>query len=126
MHGNFSIFRSPTKFITYSYFHVDVIDFVGTTTIIISMKVVLIETHSKLIKKGYFTLDFFFVKGKFNYDKGDSDLTIAFTISGVCGEINGKFEFLVTIGTSPENIQIVSTYITLSNFIILYYYIFNK
>jgi hypothetical protein len=68
----------------------------------------------------------FLVKGKSNYDKGDSDLTIAFTIIDVCGEINEKFEFLVTDGTSPEDIQIVSTYITLSSFITLYYYIFNK
>jgi hypothetical protein len=62
MHGNSFIFRSLTKFITYFYFHVDVIDFVGTTTIIINIKVVLIETHSKLIKKGYFTISFFLSK----------------------------------------------------------------
>jgi hypothetical protein len=60
VHGNSSLSKSPTKSITYSYLHVDVIDFVGTTTITINIKGVLMETHSKLIKKGYFTISEFF------------------------------------------------------------------
>jgi hypothetical protein len=53
-------------------------------------------------------------------------MTITFVIIGVHGEIDGKFEFLVTNGTSLEDIQIVSIYIALSNFITLYYFVFNK
>jgi hypothetical protein len=40
----------------------------------------------------------FLVKGKSNYDKGDLDLTIAFTIIGVCGEINENFDFWLLMG----------------------------
>ncbi len=47
--------------------------------------------------------------------------TIAFVGINVHGEINGKFELLVANGTSLEDIQIVSIYITLSSFIILHY-----
>jgi hypothetical protein len=53
-------------------------------------------------------------------------MTIAFVVIGVCGEINGKFELLVVDGTSPKDIQIVNIYITLSSFITLYYFVFNK
>jgi hypothetical protein len=30
--------------------------------------------------------------------------TITFVVIGMCGEINGKFEFLVVDGTSPKDI----------------------
>jgi len=54
VYGNYSLFGSPTKFIAYSSLHANVIDFVGTTIIIINIKSALIKTHSKLIKKGNF------------------------------------------------------------------------
>jgi len=53
-------------------------------------------------------------------------MIIAFVVIGVHGEIDGKFELLVVDGTSPEDIQIVGIYITLSSFIILHYFVFNK
>jgi hypothetical protein len=53
-------------------------------------------------------------------------MTITFVVIRVCGEINGKFELLVVDGTSPKDIQIVSIYITLSIFITLYLFFFNK
>ncbi len=58
----------------FSYLHVDVIDIVGTTTIIVNIKGGLIKTHSKFIKKSFFLrLKFFFVETKTNYEKRDSD-----------------------------------------------------
>ncbi len=54
VYGNSSLFGSPTKFIAYSSLHANVIDFVGTTIIIINTKSALIKTHVKLIKKGNF------------------------------------------------------------------------
>jgi hypothetical protein len=36
---------------------------------------------------------------------------ITFVVSGVLGEINGKFELLVVDGTSAKDIQIVNIYI---------------
>jgi hypothetical protein len=82
VYGNFSLSRSPTKSIAYSSLHANVIDFVGTTIIIINIKSVLIKTHSKLIKKGNFLrLEIFFIKAKFDYDKGDSNWTIELFIA---------------------------------------------
>jgi hypothetical protein len=48
-------------------------------------------------------------------------MAIAFVIIGVCGEIDGKFELLVTNGTSLKDIQIVNIYITLSSFITFFF-----
>ncbi len=170
VYGNSSLSRSSTKLITYFYLHANVIDYVGTTTITINIKGTLLKTHFELIKKGNFLrLQIFFVKNKFDYDKGDSNWTIelsiaikgtivlpfdlpikllidpkdiinnfgwlhvitfcnniTFVISGVLGEINGKFELLVVNGTSTKDIQIVNIYTTLSSIITLYYYVFNK
>jgi hypothetical protein len=50
---------------------------VGTTTITISIKGILIKTHSELIKKGNFLrLEIFSIKAKSNFDKGDSNWII--------------------------------------------------
>ncbi len=43
-----------SKFVTFSYIHVDAIDIVGITTIIVSIKGSLIKTHFKFIKKVVF------------------------------------------------------------------------
>ncbi len=75
-YGNSSLFGSLAKFVAYSYLHANVIDFMGTTTINVSIKGALIKTHSKLIEKGNFLLENFSVKAKSNYDKGDSNWTI--------------------------------------------------
>jgi len=73
-YGNSSLFKSLGKFVAYSYLHANVIDFVGTTTIIINIKGTFIKTHSKLIKKGNFLwLECSFFKAKSNYDKGNLD-----------------------------------------------------
>jgi hypothetical protein len=171
VYGKSSFFGSLAKSIVYSYLHANVIDSVGTTTIIVNIKGALIKTHSKLIKKGNFLrLENFSIKAKFDYDKRDLDwaielftttkmtiilpfdplvilifhpkdkissfgqcmlqpfatVTITFVVIGVHGEIDGKFELLVADGTSLKDIQIVSIYITLSSFITLHYYVFNK
>jgi hypothetical protein len=47
------------KFVVFSYIHVDVIDIVGITTIIVSIKGSLIKTHFKFIKKIVFTIEKF-------------------------------------------------------------------
>ncbi len=166
-----SFFWIVPKCITYSYLHAYVIDFVGTIASIISIKGILIKTHSKLIKKAtFYSWNFFLskanltmtkeiwirplsslhpLKGKLSFLSTrlsnyffiprtlSTILAIAccnllqqqplHLLSLVCnGEINGNFELLVVDGTSLENIQIVSMYIILSNFIILYHFIFNK
>ncbi len=74
VYGNSFFSRSLAKSIVYSYLHANVIDSVGNTTIIISIKGALIETHFKFIKKGNFLrLENFSIKAKSNYDKGDSN-----------------------------------------------------
>jgi hypothetical protein len=67
--------------VAFSYFHVDIINIVGTTTITISIKGGLIKTHVEFIKKGFFYGYFFFVKAKTNYDKGGFDWTIELSTS---------------------------------------------
>jgi hypothetical protein len=58
-----SFFWSLQKCITYSSIHAYVIDFVGTITSIISIKGILIKTHSKLIKKAtFYSWNFFLSK----------------------------------------------------------------
>jgi hypothetical protein len=47
----------------FSYLHANVIDIVGTTIIIISIKGGFIKTHVEFIKKG-----FFFMVGKLLYE----------------------------------------------------------
>jgi hypothetical protein len=75
-------FGSPAKFVVYSYLHADVIDYVGTTTITINIKGVLIKTHFELIKKiNFLWLEDFSVKCKSNYDKGILDWTIELSIA---------------------------------------------
>jgi hypothetical protein len=50
-YGNSSISStSPFKFMVFSYLHEDVIDIVGTTIIIVSMRGSLIKTHVEFIK----------------------------------------------------------------------------
>jgi hypothetical protein len=125
----------------------------GTTTIIVNIKGGLIKTHAEFIKKGRFLqLEFFFIKVKTYYNKGDSYwtielstttkvttirafdplvklhflpkdticsfshhmfqpfviTTIVFTIIGMRGEIDNKFELLVVNRSSLKYIQIVS------------------
>jgi hypothetical protein len=45
---------SPSKSFVFSYFHANVIDAMGTITIIVSIKRGLIKTHAKFIKKSFF------------------------------------------------------------------------
>jgi hypothetical protein len=55
VYGNSLIsFTSLFKSFTFSYRHVDVIDSMGTTTIIVNIKGGLIKTHVEFIKKGCF------------------------------------------------------------------------
>jgi len=49
---------------------------------------------------------------------------ITFVVSGVLGEINGKFELLVVNGTSAKDIQIVNIYILLCQVLLLYIIMF--
>jgi hypothetical protein len=52
VYGNSSISStSPFKYVYFSYFHVDVIDIVGTTTTTVNIKGGLIKTHDKFTKK---------------------------------------------------------------------------
>ncbi len=75
-------FGSSTKFVVYSYLHSNVIDYVGTTTIIVSIKGALIKMHFDLIKKiNFLWLEDFSFKCKSNYDKGDLDWTIELSIA---------------------------------------------
>jgi hypothetical protein len=61
---------SLSKFVVFSYLHANIIDNVGTTTIIISIRGGLIKTHVEFIKKCCFLqLEKFFVKAKRDYDK---------------------------------------------------------
>ncbi len=61
----------------FSYLHADIIDTMGTTTIIVNIKGGLIKTHAEFIKKGCFLrLENFSMKVKTYYDKGDSNCTI--------------------------------------------------
>lgn len=65
-----SFFWSLPKCITYSYIHAYVIDFVGTITSIISIKGILIKTHSKLIKKAtFYSWNFFLSKANLTMTK---------------------------------------------------------
>ncbi len=74
VYGNSSLFRSPTKFVIYSYLHANFINSNGTTTIIVNIKGALIKTRSKLTKKSnFFLLEFFSIKAKSDYDKGASN-----------------------------------------------------
>jgi hypothetical protein len=47
-----------------------------TTTIIVNIGRGLVKTHDEFIKKCFLWLEYFFVKAKINYDKGDYDWTI--------------------------------------------------
>ncbi len=59
VYGNLSIScTSPFKFVAFSYFHANVIDIVGTTTITVNIKGGLIKTHAKFIKKGPSPINF--------------------------------------------------------------------
>jgi len=52
VYGNSSISStSPFKSVVFSYLHANVIDTMGTTTIIVNIKGGLIKTHAKFIKK---------------------------------------------------------------------------
>jgi hypothetical protein len=54
-------------------------------------------------------------------------MTIAFIVIGVCGETDRKFEFLVVDGPPQKTFKLwLYIYITLSSFIILHYFVFNK
>jgi hypothetical protein len=100
---NSSFSRSLAKSIVYSYLHANVIDFVGTTTIIISIKGTLIKTHSKLIKKGnFFRLEFFYIKAKSNYDKRYSNWTIELFIT-IKVTIVPPFDPLVKLFFHPKD-----------------------
>jgi hypothetical protein len=64
VYGNSSIsFTSLFKSMAFSYLHVDVIDTMGTTTMIVSIKGGLIKTHAKFIKKRLF-----FMVGRLLYE----------------------------------------------------------
>jgi hypothetical protein len=55
VYGNLSISSTSLfKFVAFSYLHANVIDTMGTTTIIVNIRVGLIKTHVEFIKKGYF------------------------------------------------------------------------
>ncbi len=65
-----SFFWSLVKFITYSYLHAYVIDFVNTITTIIRIKGILIKTHYKLIKKAtFYSCKFFLSKANLTMTK---------------------------------------------------------
>ena len=68
---------SPSKSPTHWFFHADVTDTVGTTTITVTVKGNLVKTHVDKLKRGKFLrLENFSVRGRSDYDKGDSDWTI--------------------------------------------------
>ena len=68
---------SPLKSPTHWFFHANVTDIVGTTTIIIIVKENLVKTHVDKLKRGKFLrLENFRVRGRSYYDKGDPDWTI--------------------------------------------------
>jgi hypothetical protein len=73
--------RSSIKIITYFYLRANVIDYVGTTTITINIKDTLIKTHFELIRKGNLQLEIFFIKNKFDYNKGDSNWIVELSIA---------------------------------------------
>ena len=59
---------SPSKSPTHWFFHADVTDTIGTTTITVTVKGNFVKTHVDKLKRGNFS-----VKGRSDYDKGDSD-----------------------------------------------------
>ena len=68
---------SPSKSPTYWFFHADVTDVVGITTITIIAKGNLVKTHVDKLKRGIFLrLEKFSVRGRSDYDKENSDWTI--------------------------------------------------
>jgi hypothetical protein len=63
IYGNLSIlFTSLFKSVAFSYFHIDVIDTMGTTTITVNIRGGLIKTNVEFIKKKLFLwlVNFFF------------------------------------------------------------------
>jgi hypothetical protein len=65
IYGNSSILSIfLSKSVAFSYLHANVIDTMGTTTITISIKGVLIKTHVEFIKKGFFTIGKLFCEGQ--------------------------------------------------------------
>jgi hypothetical protein len=87
------MFWSLAKFITYSYLHAYVIDFVGTIIIIINIKGILIKTHYKLIKKATF------YSWKKFLSKANLTMTKEIWIKPLnfLHPIKGKFSFLSTL-----------------------------
>lgn len=97
-------FGSLAKSIVYSYLHVDVIDYVGTTTTTVSIKGALIKTHFELLKKiNLLWLEDFFVKCKSNNDKGDLDWTIEPSIATKM-TIIPPFDPLIKLFSHPMDI----------------------
>jgi hypothetical protein len=88
--------------VAFSYFHVDVIDTMGTPTITINIRKGLIKIHVEFIKKG-----FFFIAGKLdcegqnNYDKGNFDWTIELCTSTKMTTIS-TFDPLVKLHFLPK------------------------
>jgi hypothetical protein len=65
---------SPSKSPSHWFFHVDVMDTVGTTTITVNVQENLVKTHvDKLKKRKFLLLKNFNIRGQSYYDKGDSD-----------------------------------------------------
>jgi hypothetical protein len=83
----------PSQFITYSYLHAYVIDFVGTITIIINIKCLLIKTHSKLIKKAtFYSWNFFLSKANLTMTK-----EIWIRPLNFLHPVKGQLSFLLTL-----------------------------
>ena len=65
---------SPSKSSTHWFLHADVTDTVGTTTITVHVKGNLVKMHVDKLKRGKFLqLENCNVRGRSDYEKGDSD-----------------------------------------------------
>ena len=79
---------STSKFPTRWFFHADVTDTIGITTITVTMKENLVKTHvNKRKRENFLRLQNFSVRGRSNYDKGDSDWTIDISTATKVSEI---------------------------------------
>jgi hypothetical protein len=79
---------SPSKSPTHWFFHADVTDTFGTTTITVIVKENLVKTHVDKLKRGRFLqLENFSVRGWSDYDKGYSDWTIDISTAAKVSEI---------------------------------------
>jgi hypothetical protein len=99
VYGNSSISStSLSKSVVFSYLHANVIDNVGTTTIIVSIRGGLIKTHVEFIKQCCFLQsENFFVKAKRDYD-WTIELSIATKVTTI-----PAFDLLVKLHFLPKD-----------------------